>query len=83
MSAIRRGPNRRSSFHRIHYSIVATQGNSKYSTVCPVEDMIFGTHTDPMVVEPRKLGLERDPIPRRVLSEFLSPVTLQRHARNP
>jgi sterol desaturase/sphingolipid hydroxylase (fatty acid hydroxylase superfamily) len=62
-------------FHRLHHSIDAKQGNSSYATVLPTWDMIFGTQTDPMVAEARKLGIEQDLIPRRFLSELLAPVT--------
>jgi len=69
-------------FHRIHHSIDTNQGNSNYSTVFPIWDMIFGTHTDPMVAEAREMGIDQDPIPRKFLSELLSPVTFYRLVRN-
>jgi len=69
-------------FHRIHHSIDANEGNSNYSTVFPIWDMIFGTRTDPMLVEARETGIDQDPIPRRFLSELLSPVTFYRLARS-
>jgi sterol desaturase/sphingolipid hydroxylase (fatty acid hydroxylase superfamily) len=69
-------------FHRLHHSIDAKQGNSNYSTVFPIWDMIFGTHTDPMLVEAREMGIDQDPIPRQFLSELLSPVTFYRLVRN-
>jgi ornithine lipid hydroxylase len=68
-------------FHRIHHSIDANHGNSNYSTVFPIWDMIFGTHTDPMLVEARETGIDQDPIPRRFLSELLSPLTFHRLVR--
>lgn len=69
-------------YHRIHHSIDLKQGNSNYSTVFPIWDMIFGTHTDPMVAALRKTGIDQDPIPRRFLSELLLPVTFNRLVRN-
>jgi ornithine lipid hydroxylase len=68
-------------FHRIHHSIDANHGNSNYSTVFPIWDMIFGTHTDPMLVEACETGIDQDPIPRRFLSELLSPLTFRRLVR--
>jgi sterol desaturase/sphingolipid hydroxylase (fatty acid hydroxylase superfamily) len=65
-------------FHRLHHAADVRQGNSNYATVFPVWDMMFGTHTDPMVAEARQLGIPDDPIPHRFLSELLSPVTLIR-----
>jgi len=67
--------------HRLHHSIDAVQGNSNYSTVFPVWDLIFGSYTDPRWAEVRETGIDRDPLPRRFLSELLSPVTLQRLPR--
>jgi ornithine lipid hydroxylase len=69
-------------FHRIHHSIDANQGNSNYSTVFPIWDMIFGTRTDPTLVEARETGIDQDPIPRRFLSELLAPVIFYRLARS-
>jgi sterol desaturase/sphingolipid hydroxylase (fatty acid hydroxylase superfamily) len=69
-------------FHRIHHAIDANQGNSNYSTVFPIWDLLFGSHTDPRLVEVRETGIDRDPIPRRFLSELLSPVTLHRLTRD-
>jgi hypothetical protein len=45
-------------------------------------DILFGTHTDPMLAEARALGIAQDPIPRKFLSELLSPVTFYRLVRN-
>lgn len=64
--------------HRIHHSIDARQGNSNYSTVFPIWDLLFGSYADPRRAEPREMGIRQDPIPRRFLSELLSPVTLAR-----
>lgn len=50
-------------FHRIHHSADARQGNSNYGVMLPAWDMMFGTHTDPLKVEARKMGIEGDPIP--------------------
>src|SRR5439155_10184357 len=58
--------------HRIHHSIEANQGNSNYSTVFPIWDLLFGSYTDPMLVEARQAGIDRDPIPRRFVGELLS-----------
>lgn len=69
-------------FHRLHHSIDAKQGNSNYATVFPMWDMLFGTHTDPMVAEARAMGIDQDPIPLKFLSELLSPVTFYRLVRN-
>jgi sterol desaturase/sphingolipid hydroxylase (fatty acid hydroxylase superfamily) len=69
-------------FHRIHHSIDANEGNSNYSTVFPIWDLLFGSHTEPTLVEVRQTGIDRDPIPRRFLSELLSPVILHRLTRN-
>lgn len=69
-------------FHRLHHALDAQQGNSNYATVLPIWDMLFGTHTDPLVAEAREMGIEHDPIPRRFLSELLSPVTWYRLVRN-
>lgn len=69
-------------FHRLHHSLDAKQGNSNYATVFPIWDMLFGTHTDPLVAEAREMGIEHDPIPRQFLSELLSPVTFYRLVRN-
>jgi sterol desaturase/sphingolipid hydroxylase (fatty acid hydroxylase superfamily) len=66
--------------HRIHHSIDARHGNSNYSTVFPVWDLLFGSYTDPRVVEAREAGIHQDPIPRRFLSELLSPLTFRRLA---
>ena len=66
--------------HRIHHSIDARQGNSNYSTVLPIWDLLFGSYTDPTGVEARETGIERDPIPRQFLGELLSPLTLYRLA---
>jgi ornithine lipid hydroxylase len=68
--------------HRIHHSIDARQGNSNYSTVFPIWDLLFGSFTDPRVVEARETGIHQDPIPRRFLSELLSPLTFRRLARS-
>lgn len=65
-------------FHRIHYSIDAKEANSNYATVFPIWDLIFGTHTDPGSAQVRQTGIDQDPIPRRFLSELLSPITLHR-----
>ncbi len=69
-------------FHRIHHSIDADQGNSNYATVFPIWDLLFGSHTDPRVVEVGQTGIDRDPIPRRFPSELLSPVTWHRLVRD-
>src|SRR5215472_1846707 len=69
-------------FHRIHHSIDANQGNSNYATVFPIWDLLFGSHADPTVVEVRETGIDRDPIPRRFLSEQQTPLTLYRLARD-
>jgi sterol desaturase/sphingolipid hydroxylase (fatty acid hydroxylase superfamily) len=68
-------------FHRLHHSSDVRQGNSNYSTVFPVWDLLFGTHTDPTVAEARQMGIEDDPTPHDLLSELLSPVTLIRSWR--
>jgi ornithine lipid hydroxylase len=68
--------------HRIHHSIEVNQGNSNYSTVFPIWDLLFGSYTNPRSVETRQTGIDRDPIPRRFLSELLSPVTFQRMVRS-
>src|SRR5262245_2548585 len=68
-------------FHRIHHSIAANHGNSNYSTVFPILDMIFGTQTDPKLVEAREKASDKDPLPRRFLSELLSPLTFHRLVR--
>lgn len=60
--------------HRIHHSIDADQGNSNYATVFPIWDLLFGSYTDPRVVGARHAGIDRDPIPRRFLSELLWPI---------
>jgi ornithine lipid hydroxylase len=69
-------------FHRIHHSIDANEGNSNYSAVFPIWDLLFRSHTDPRLVEVRQTGIDRDPIPRRFLSELLSPVTFHRLTRD-
>jgi len=69
-------------FHRIHHAIDAKQGNSNYSTVFPVWDLLFGSHTDPRSVDVRQTGIDGDPIPRRLVSELLSPVTFYRLTGN-
>jgi ornithine lipid hydroxylase len=66
--------------HRIHHSIDATQGNSNYSTVFPIWDLLFGSYVDPRLVEARRMGIDQDPIPRRFLGELLSPFTFHRLA---
>jgi sterol desaturase/sphingolipid hydroxylase (fatty acid hydroxylase superfamily) len=68
--------------HRIHHSIDAKQGNSNYSTVFPIWDLLFGSYMDPKVVEARQTGIDRDPIPRRFLSELWSPITWHRLISN-
>jgi len=67
--------------HRIHHSIEMAQGNSNYATVFTIWDRFFGTYTDPTQVEFGETGIDRDPIPRSFLSEFLSPVTFHRLTR--
>lgn len=62
--------------HRIHHSIDAHHGKSNYATVFPIWDLLFGSYTDPRRAEAREMGIEQDPIPRRFLSELLSPVKL-------
>ncbi len=62
--------------HRIHHSIDAHEGNSNYSTVFPIWDLLFESYTDPRRGEAREMGIKQDPIPRRFLSELLSPATL-------
>ena len=69
-------------FHRIHHSVDAREGNSNYATVLPIWDLLFSSHTDPRRAEVRETGIDRDPIPRRFLSELLSPLTLDRLTRN-
>jgi len=69
-------------FHRIHHAIDAKQGNSNYSTVFPVWDLLFGSHTDPRSVDVRQTGIDGDPIPRRLVSELLSPITFYRLTGN-
>jgi ornithine lipid hydroxylase len=64
--------------HRIHHSIDVRQGNSNYSTVFPIWDLLFGSYTDPRWAKARETGIQQDPIPRRFLSELLSPVALAR-----
>jgi len=61
--------------HRLHHSIDANQGNSNYATVFPIWDLLFGSYTDPRLVETRHTGIDRDPIPRRFLSELVWPMT--------
>ena len=63
--------------HRIHHSIDATQGNSNYATVFPIWDLLFGSYLDPRLIEARQTGIDRDPIPRRFLSELLWPIRLR------
>jgi sterol desaturase/sphingolipid hydroxylase (fatty acid hydroxylase superfamily) len=65
-------------FHRIHHSIDANKGDSNYSTVFPIWDLLFGSHTAPRKLDGRQTGIDRDRIPRRFLSELLSPITLLR-----
>jgi sterol desaturase/sphingolipid hydroxylase (fatty acid hydroxylase superfamily) len=66
--------------HRIHHLIDARHGNSNYATVFPIWDLLFGSYTDPRVVDARETGIYQDPIPRRFLSELLSPLTFHRLA---
>lgn len=66
--------------HRIHHSIDANHGNSNYATVLPFWDLLFGSYMDPRLVEARQTGIDQDPIPRRFLSELLSPLTFHRLA---
>ena len=68
-------------FHRLHHAIDARQGNSNYATVFPMWDMLFGTHTDPMVAEAHEMGIDHNPIPRQFLSELVSPITWYRLIR--
>ena len=63
--------------HRIHHSVDAREGNSNYSTVFPIWDLLFGTYTDPRLVGVRETGIDPDPVPRRFLAELLSPMTLR------
>jgi len=63
-------------FHRLHHAADARQGNSNYATVLPLWDALFGTRTDPSVTEVRQLGIAGDPIPHRLATELLSPLTL-------
>src|SRR5262249_56798682 len=67
--------------HRIHHSIDARQGNSNYSTVFPIWDLLFGSYTDPRRVKARQTGIDRDPIPRRFLTELWSPIAWRRLSR--
>ena len=69
-------------YHRIHHSIDPHQGNSNYATVFPIWDMIFHSHTDPMLADVHAVGIDQDPIPRRFLSELLSPLTFNRLIRD-
>ena len=39
---------------------------------------MFGTHTDPLKVEARKMGTEGDPIPHAFMAELASPFALNR-----
>jgi len=61
--------------HRLHHSINARHGNSNYSTVFPIWDLLFGSYTDPRLVEARETGVDPDPVPRKFLSELLWPVS--------
>src|SRR5262249_31517411 len=70
------------AFHPIPPSIDADQGTSNYSTVFAIWDLIFGSYTDPRFLEARETGIDHDPIPRRFLSELLSPLTFGRLRRN-
>ena len=63
------------------YSQSLLGATSHGKTVFPIWDMIFGTRTDPMLVEARETGIDRDPIPRRFLSELLSPLIFHRLVR--
>ena len=66
--------------HRLHHSIEAHQGSSNYSTVFTIWDLLFGSYTDPRLAEAHATGIARDPIPRRFVSELLSPLTFHRLA---
>ena len=68
--------------HRIHHSIEASQGNSNYSTVLPLWDLLFGSYIDPRRGEADRMGIDRDPIPRRFLGELLSPIIWRRLTSN-
>jgi sterol desaturase/sphingolipid hydroxylase (fatty acid hydroxylase superfamily) len=68
-------------YHRLHHSVDVRQGNSNYSTVFAVWDLLFRSHADPRLAIVGRTGIDGDPIPRRFLSEFLSPVTLHRPRR--
>ena len=67
-----------SAYHRIHHSADVRQGNSNYGVMLPVWDMMFGTHTDPLKVEAREMGIEGDPIPHAFMAELASPFALNR-----
>ncbi len=69
------------AYHRIHHSLDMKEGNSNFSVVLPIWDMIFGTHIDPASTEPKAVGVDRDPIPRAFLSELLSPFIFRRLVR--
>jgi sterol desaturase/sphingolipid hydroxylase (fatty acid hydroxylase superfamily) len=65
-------------FHRIHHSADSRQGNSNYGVMLPIWDVLFGTHTDPVRVEAREMGIEGDPIRHAFMTEPTSPFVLKR-----
>src|SRR4029450_2881346 len=49
-------------FHRIHHADDRRLGNSNFSVVFPVWDMLFGTHSDPLHVTVCDTGIEDDAV---------------------
>ena len=65
-------------FHRLHHSSAPQHGNSNYGVVLPLWDILFRSHSDPNIFAAQTLGIQDDPIPRRFLSELLSPFIYKR-----
>jgi ornithine lipid hydroxylase len=61
-------------FHRIHHSIDRRLGNSNYGVVFAFWDLLFGTHSDPLLVTAGEAGIEDDVIPRRLAAELAWPL---------
>jgi len=69
------------SYHRIHHSVEAREGNSNFAVVLPIWDRIFGTYVDPVETPVAEVGMKHDPIPRAFMTEILSPFMYRRLAR--
>lgn len=60
-------------YHRIHHSVDLPLCNSNFAIVFPFWDMVFGTHSDPVLVRMGEAGLQGDEHPTGLVQEMKGP----------